>query len=498
MSRQQFDTSTPAMAETTLARQTEAPEAGITHSASHDPLVHLAPGAGGVPSPPAQAAALTQASGGRLTRAGRSLLQLQRINGNRYVQRVVSQTRLPADPAPVTQTKLGKRPTTADEDVLLHPQTIQRLHGDDGGAVHQENRTGMPDALKAGLERLSGLDLSGVRVHYNSAKPVHLQALAYTQGQDIHVGPGQEKHLPHEAWHAVQQMQGRVRPTMQAQGVSINDETALEREADVMGMKALQARRPDHAVTGTVAQPVTTVQRVRTRAASAVPIGTSVDREFSNLPSRQARTSPIGREVVQLSTTNFRFDANITGNHSIVAAQHTRSAVHGTAAKWVLTHGAWGSVPDYTVCNHSKPYGEIDQKILNATHNQTLSYAADYVTKAYTYLKNQNQGLGAATSTHSNRMQTLINSPAVGVNVDDVLDSFNYYIYKIGDYPRNLFFWPDTTGGNPDLPAREYGNDNRPHSDWEVNNKIVSNLRRLREEKQRLRDGRADLNNALP
>lgn len=34
----------------------------------------------------------------------------------------------------------------------------------------------------------------------------------YEQGTDIHVGPGQEQHLPHEAWHEVSQRQGRVRP----------------------------------------------------------------------------------------------------------------------------------------------------------------------------------------------------------------------------------------------------------------------------------------------
>ena len=68
-----------------------------------------------------------------------------------------------------------------------------------------ENRTGMPDRLKSGLESLSGMDLSGVRIHRNSDKPARIQALAYTQGRDIHVGPGQESHLPHEGWHAVQQ-----------------------------------------------------------------------------------------------------------------------------------------------------------------------------------------------------------------------------------------------------------------------------------------------------
>ena len=103
-----------------------------------------------------------------------------------------------------------------------------------------QNKTGMPDHLKSGLENLSGMELSSVRVHHNSSKPAQINALAYTQGQDIHIGPGQEKHLPHEGWHAVQQMQGRVKPTMQAKGVSINDDKEFEREADMMGTKALQ------------------------------------------------------------------------------------------------------------------------------------------------------------------------------------------------------------------------------------------------------------------
>ena len=102
------------------------------------------------------------------------------------------------------------------------------------------NNTGMPDNLKSGIENLSGMDMSDVKVHYNSSQPAQLNALAYAQGSDIHVGPGQEKHLPHEAWHVVQQRQGRVQPTMQMkESVPVNDDPGLESEADVMGQKAL-------------------------------------------------------------------------------------------------------------------------------------------------------------------------------------------------------------------------------------------------------------------
>jgi hypothetical protein len=80
-----------------------------------------------------------------------------------------------------------------------------------------------------------------VKVHYNSPAPATVQALAYTQGTEIHVGPGQEQHLAHEAWHVAQQKQGRVKPTTQAKGIAINDERSLETEADAMGERAAQA-----------------------------------------------------------------------------------------------------------------------------------------------------------------------------------------------------------------------------------------------------------------
>lgn len=101
------------------------------------------------------------------------------------------------------------------------------------------NDAGLPDQLKTGIEALSGMDLSGVRVHRNSPRPAQLQAHAYAQGNQIHLAPGQEAHLPHEAWHVVQQRQGRVRPTAQLGNVNVNDDAGLEREADSMGRRAV-------------------------------------------------------------------------------------------------------------------------------------------------------------------------------------------------------------------------------------------------------------------
>ena len=108
-----------------------------------------------------------------------------------------------------------------------------------------ENRTGMPDILKSNLESMSGLDMSDLRVHRNSDMPKRMGAAAFAQGTDIHLGPGQEQHLGHEAWHVVQQKQGRVRPTMQFNSnVRINDDTSLEKEADIMGAVASEQSTP--------------------------------------------------------------------------------------------------------------------------------------------------------------------------------------------------------------------------------------------------------------
>ena len=151
----------------------------------------------------------------------------------------------------------GQRQTPEEEELMQgkfdslqrQPEEEELMQGKFEQPAQREaqvdvpNKTGMPDDLKSGIESLSSIDMSDVRVHYNSAKPAQLDAHAYAQGNDIHLGSGQEKHLPHEAWHTVQQRQGRVQPTMEMGGAQINDDAALEREADVMGEKALNTKR---------------------------------------------------------------------------------------------------------------------------------------------------------------------------------------------------------------------------------------------------------------
>lgn len=142
-----------------------------------------------------------------------------------------------------------------------------------------ENKTGLPDTLKTGIENLSGHSMDDVKVHFNSDKPAQLQAHAYAQGTDIHLGPGQEKHLPHEAWHVVQQKQGRVKPTLQMKaGLPVNDDAGLEKEADTMGDKAARYANSD---SKTVTRPNTASASSETSAPSKFkPIQNPVTQGF--------------------------------------------------------------------------------------------------------------------------------------------------------------------------------------------------------------------------
>ena len=133
------------------------------------------------------------------------------------------------------------------DSLISESPAVQRLENmqqvaQEGLVQRMSNKTGMPDQLKSGIEQLSGVAMDDVKVHYNSNMPAQLNAHAYAQGNNIHLASGQEKHLGHEAWHVVQQKQGRVRPTMEMNGAQINDDKSLEREADLMGSKALQMK----------------------------------------------------------------------------------------------------------------------------------------------------------------------------------------------------------------------------------------------------------------
>jgi len=194
------------------------------------------------------------------------------------------------------------------------------------------NETGLPDNLKTGVEQLSGFSMDDVKVHYNSSAPAQLQALAYAQGTDIHLGPGQERHLPHEAWHVVQQKQARVKATKQFMGkTAINDDVSLEQEADMMGAKAL-------------------------RTTSMKQAGA-----LNDTPAWNSSQAPVQRKVgfeIEVIGATMSVDEDYVADHNAqggaVAAQRrlTKGEVLHQGAGWKLTpeggeRGSW--IPEYIV-----------------------------------------------------------------------------------------------------------------------------------------------------
>jgi len=235
-------------------------------------------------------------------------------------------------PAGRAQKQADQRPATVAQRQVMAAiensprQTAQRQQTAAALPPPRPNRTGLPDALKAGVESFSGHSLDDVQVHYNSAQPAQLQAHAYAQGTAIHLAPGQEKHLPHEAWHVAQQKQGRVRPTMQLKGVGVNDNDGLEREADLMGRRAAR-----HTPVVTQRQQAT---QLHAHAPSAgISLGT---RPVSQLPAeasrprrsaRSAASRPPGPGVAQRA----RGENKKLGKHNAARSKRHRAApgTHG-------------------------------------------------------------------------------------------------------------------------------------------------------------------------
>lgn len=160
--------------------------------------------------------------------------------------------------APISDTPAPKSESAANSTfkaILTHPlgiqpQRVTQLQRQIGNRatrrllMRRMNQTGLPDELKERAEGTSGVSLEDVRVHPDSAKPADFYAEAYTQGTDIHVAPGASDHLAHEAWHVVQQKQGRVNSTAEMRDAPVNDDLALEHEAESFASGRLTSITP--------------------------------------------------------------------------------------------------------------------------------------------------------------------------------------------------------------------------------------------------------------
>jgi len=320
------------------------------------------------------------------------------------------------------------------DSLVAQPAPIQRMEGESatGGEAGSPppNRTGLPDTLKSGVESLSGFSLDDVRVHYNSPKPAGLSALAYTQGTDIHVAPGQERHLPHEAWHVVQQKQGRVKTTFQMKGIAINDESGLESEADVMGMKATQLKAK--------AGPQLGSQKSLPASTFPVQMKSQIVKLEHGTPEHLFDTNPdlaikllgadsvvdenaerlarrTGAEVQELSPANQRFPADwIRGVTNLYIIGHgSKGRLAGMNARRLAGNvypAIYEEVKKIHPIHEIDRYSALSQQVkietidivachsaedyLNPETNQISSFAKDF----YGFMKNLNQEFGRSLS----------------------------------------------------------------------------------------------------
>lgn len=232
------------------------------------------------------------------------------------LQRAADARTVPAQRVEEEDLPQGKAIQRVEEEDLLQGKMIQRkLGGEAKGAGEQkmggggsgaeakggEDPNRLPRDLRTGMEHIAQMSLDDVRVHRNSGAPAQVGAHAYAQGRDIHLGPGQEKHLPHEAWHVVQQAQGRVRPTMQAKGVAINDDPGMEAEADRMGAAAQLVRFLSAGAQGAAVQRVEAPSDVKGRLPRCIWTGMQHVAQMSldelRMQRKQRVLQPVGANM---------------------------------------------------------------------------------------------------------------------------------------------------------------------------------------------------------
>jgi hypothetical protein len=101
----------------------------------------------------------------------------------------------------------------------------------------QGQESPLPPSIQLKMEASFGADFSDVRIHANSQAPTMLNAVAFTDGTNIHFAPNQYRPnhseglelLGHELTHVVQQREG-YNNVQVPQGMVVVDDPAPEQE----------------------------------------------------------------------------------------------------------------------------------------------------------------------------------------------------------------------------------------------------------------------------
>ena len=200
MQHREFDTRTetkPSLTRQVVERQKDEHKARGARLPQRDPFEPLISGIGDASSAGLHASMLNRATDRQPSRAGQSLLRLQRQYGNRYVQKVLA---------------LAGKGTGEAEATPKLEQSIQQARG--GGQA-------LDSKVRGQMEPSFGADFSGVRIHADTQADTlnrELNARAFTTGQDIFFrqdayNPGNSSGrelIAHELTHVVQQNGDKV------------------------------------------------------------------------------------------------------------------------------------------------------------------------------------------------------------------------------------------------------------------------------------------------
>lgn len=112
-------------------------------------------------------------------------------------------------------------------------------------------KTKLPADVRKKMEGAFDTDFRNVNIRRDSRNAARMSALAYTSGNEIHFSPGQyrpstvkgQELIGHELTHVVQQRAGKVISGRQFSFGRVNNDPALEKEADVMGKKAASGEK---------------------------------------------------------------------------------------------------------------------------------------------------------------------------------------------------------------------------------------------------------------
>ena len=266
---------------------------------------------------------------------------------------------------------------------------VQRLRSD---------ATGLPPAFLRGMEDVLGRDLSGVRIHADSPQAARLGAAAFTAGLDVHVAPGRlrpetaagRRLLGHEFAHVVQQAEGRVSETSRADGVAINDDSGLEREADVVGERAVSA-------IGVLAPGSAAMPRV----------------------GAQSRRRVVQRNHDSVPLDKFTSAVQVVSDYSWTAGTGER-----TIKVWNIAHeGNW----DFHLSAILDPTGRHVTKF-----HFTLRQGPGKGTDAFAWFKISGQDRNATLGAREDAGQ-------VGLFAAQLPDSVSAHVAKIDTYAQSLF-----------------------------------------------------------